>query len=197
MKSWITITPKLEKGLKVTNQVDSSKFRLLVNRVCQSLQTDVHSKVFSAEEKEKLMASLDLNKDDLALFLDAIIMIYTQAACNMVKPSSMDTVLRDNFKITDDKVQIFLNAWMTYGKGIIENFRQESMFPTQVKDIDWCLNLQAASSTIFKDVRPTALLGLRLTGEENTELTVEFYKNELTDLHGHLEKIQAQLDALK
>lgn len=67
----------------------------------------------------------------------------------------------------------------------------------QVKDIDWCLNIQAASSTIKKDVRPMALLQLNLTGEQESKLTVEFDKKELTELYQNLEKIQSQLDALK
>lgn len=67
----------------------------------------------------------------------------------------------------------------------------------QVKDIDWSLNIQAASSTIRKDVRPTSLLQLNLTKEEDSKLTVEFDKKKLVDLYENLEKIQSQLDALK
>ncbi|KZC04166.1 COMM domain-containing protein 10 [Dufourea novaeangliae] len=109
----------------------------------------------------------------------------------------MDSTLNSIYKTDDEKIQIFLNAWVTYGKGIIDNFRQQSMFPVQVKDIDWCLSIQASSSAIKKDVRPVALLQLNLTGEKDSKLTVEFDKKELTDLYQNLEKIQAQLDALK
>ncbi|XP_076751804.1 COMM domain containing 10 protein valette [Xylocopa sonorina] len=197
MASWVTVTPRLEQGLKIANQVDNGKFRLLINRICQSLQSNVNPKVFSEEEEEKLLVSLDLKKDDLVCLLDAITSIYKQAVCNIIKPQLMESTLKDTFKVEDDKVQVFLNAWITYGKSIIDHFRQMSIFPVQVKDIDWCLNIQAASSTIKKDVRPMALVQLNLTGEEESKLTVEFNKKELIDLYQNLEKMQSQLDSFK
>jgi len=122
----------LEQGLNIVARVDNSKFRLLVNRICQSLQSSIDTKAFNEEEKEKLLVSLDLTKDELILLLDAITTIYTQAACNVVKPSVMEAVIKDKFKMDDEKVSIFANAWVTYGKGIVENLRQKSIFPTQV-----------------------------------------------------------------
>lgn len=114
------------------SRVDNSKFRLLVNRICQSLQSSIDTKVFNEEEEEKLLVSLDLTKDELTLLLDTVTSIYMQAACNIVKPSIMEAVMRDNFKIDEEKISIFTNAWVTYGKGIVENLRQKSIFPTQV-----------------------------------------------------------------
>ncbi|XP_053972339.1 COMM domain-containing protein 10 [Hylaeus anthracinus] len=197
MDTWITVTPRLKRGLKIANQIDNSKFRLLINRICQSLQSSIDAKIFSEEEEEKLLVSLDLNKEDLISLLDAIISIYKQATCNIIKSQILENTLKDTLKTNDDKVQIFVNAWVTYGKCIIDNFRQKSIFPVQVKDIDWCLNIQAASSTIKKDVRPMALMQLNLTGEQQSKLTVEFDKKELTELYQNLEKLQSQLDALK
>ncbi|XP_072749902.1 COMM domain-containing protein 10 [Anoplolepis gracilipes] len=197
MAAWINVTSKLEQGLTIVARLDNSKFRLLVNRICQSLQSSIDTKVFSEEEEEKLLVSLDLTKDELILLLDTITSIYKQAACNVVKPSLMETVMKDNFKIDEEKISIFTNAWMTYGKGIVENLRQKSMFPIQVKDINWCLNVQSSSSTISKDARSVALLQLGLTGDKTSTLTVEFDKKQLTDLYYNLEKIQTQLDALE
>ncbi|XP_077261087.1 COMM domain containing 10 protein valette [Temnothorax americanus] len=197
MAAWINITTKLEQGLKIVARVDNSKFRLLVNRICQTLQTGIDTKVFSEEEEEKLLVSLDLTKDELAVLLDTITSIYTQAACNVVKPSVMETVMKDNFKLDEEKISIFTNAWMTYGKGIVENLRQQSIFPTQVKYINWCLNVQSSSSAISKDAQPVALLQLGLTGDKTSTLTTEFDKKQLTELYYNLEKIQSQLDTLQ
>ncbi|XP_020283768.1 COMM domain-containing protein 10 [Pseudomyrmex gracilis] len=197
MTSWISITSKLEQGLKIVTRVDNSKFRLLVNRICQSLQSSNDTKIFNEEEEEKLLVSLDLTKNELTLLLDTVTSIYTQAACNFAKPSVMESVMKDSFKIDEEKISIFINTWMTYGKGIVENFRQKSSFPTQVKDINWCLNVQSSSSAIHKEARPVALLQLDLTGDKTSTLTVEFDKKQLTDIYYNLEKIQSQLDALK
>lgn len=196
MSSWVNVTPRLESGLQLSNKVDNGKFRLLVNRICQTLQADC-TKIFSDEEEEKLQASLDLSKDNLLIFLDALVSIYKQAAGNIVKPSVLEAALKEVFKINDDKIQILSHAWVTYGKGIVANLRQQSVFPVQVTDIDWSLNIQTSSSSVKKDVRPVALLEMSLTGQQNTKLTLEFNKKELTDLYDNLEKIQAQLDALK
>lgn len=122
----------MEQGLTIVSRVDNSKFRLLVNRICQSLQSSIDTRVFNEEEEDKLLVSLDLTKNELALLLDTVTSIYTQAACNMVKLSIMEAVMRDNLKIDEEKISIFTNAWMTYGKGIVENLRQKSIFPTQV-----------------------------------------------------------------
>lgn len=105
---------------------------MLINRICQTLQSSVNSKIFNEEEEEKLLISLDLNKNDLVCLLDTIILIYKQAACNIVKPQLMESTLKNTFKTDDDKYLIFLNAWFTYGKGIIDHFRQMSIFPVQV-----------------------------------------------------------------
>lgn len=123
---------RLEQGLKIVDRIDNSKFRLLVNRICQSGQSGIDTKVFNEEEEEKLLISLDLAKDELILLLDTLTSIYAQAACNVVKPSIMEAVMKDNFKIDEDKISIFTNAWLSYGKGIVENLRQRSIFPTQV-----------------------------------------------------------------
>ncbi|XP_012217321.1 COMM domain-containing protein 10 [Linepithema humile] len=197
MATWISISSKLEQGLKIVSCLDNSKFRLLVNRICHSLQSNIDTKVFNEEEEEKLLVSLDLTKDELILLLDTITSIYTQAACNIIKPSVMEAVMKDNFKIDEEKISIFTSAWVTYRKDIIENLRQKSIFPIQLKDINWHLNVQSSSSTISKDARPTALLQLSLTGDQTSTLTMEFDKKQLTDLYCNLEKIQTQLDALK
>lgn len=107
----------------------------------------MNTKIFNEEEEEKLLVSLDLNKDDLVCLLDAVILIYKQAACNIIKPQLMESSLKDTFKTDDDKVQIFINAWVTYGKGIIEHFRQMSIFPIQV-----CYNDKPLIQTIIRNI---------------------------------------------
>ncbi|KAK2586306.1 hypothetical protein KPH14_010608 [Odynerus spinipes] len=174
MASWITVTPRLQQGLKIASRIDNGKFRLLVNRICQNLQSLTNAKPFSEEEEEKLLVSLELNKEELTLLLDAVTLIYKQAAFHIVKPIALESVLRDTCNLDDDRILIFVNSWLNYGKGIVECLRKKSIFPTQVKDINWCLNIQSSSSTISKDASPMALFQLDFT-----------------------EKIQNQLDALK
>lgn len=144
---------RLEEGLKIVNNVDSSKFRLFVNRICQALQSNIDTKVFNVEEEEKLLVSLNLRRDQLTLLLETVRLIYMQAACNVIEPSTMEATMKDNFKIEEDTISIFTNAWIIYGKGIVDNLKQKSIFPKQVflksvLDID--INNERMCSYIIK-----------------------------------------------
>lgn len=197
MASWITITPRLQQGLEIASRIDTGKFRLLVNRICPNLQSPSNAKPFNEEEEEKLLISLELNKEELNYLLDAVTLIYKQAAFHIVKPAALESVLKDTLNVDNDRTLIFVNAWLNYGKGIVECLRKRSIFPTQVNDINWSLNVQSSSSTISNDASPIALFQLDFIGEKDSKLTIEFDKKSLTDLYMNLEKIQNQLDALK
>ncbi|XP_015126907.1 COMM domain-containing protein 10 [Diachasma alloeum] len=197
MTSWITVTPRLQQGLEVVTQIDNAKFRPLVNRICQSLNSGKTEKAFSQDEEEKLLVSLNVKRDELDLLLDTITLIYSQAAFGVVKPAVMESVMKESFPVSEDKVSIFVNAWITYAKGIIDVLRHKSIFPSEVEDVKWTLNIPAASSAISLEAKPSILLQLDLTGTESKRLTVEMDKSHLTEFYNHLEKIQSQLDALK
>lgn len=78
------------------------------------------------------MISLDLEKDKLSLLLDTITLIYSQAAFSVVKPAIMESIMKESFSITDEKISIFVNAWISHAKKIIDVLRQRSIFPHQV-----------------------------------------------------------------
>lgn len=127
---------RMKQGLKILDQVDNSKLRLLVNRICQSLQSGVNENIFNNEEEEKLLVSLSLEKADLTIFLQLITSIFTQAAFHLVKPATMETTMKDDFSIGDDKVAILSHAWITYAERIVEAFKNKSIFPHQVREMD-------------------------------------------------------------
>ncbi|XP_057319582.1 COMM domain-containing protein 10 [Microplitis mediator] len=192
---WITITPRLKKGLEILAQLDNVKFRQLVNHICQGLYTG-NDKIFSEDEEDKLIMSLNLKKDNLSLLLDTITFIYSQAAFSIIEPAQMESSMNDKFSLSEDKISIFVNAWTTYSKQIIDTLRRKSVFPNRVEDINWSFNIQASSPAHAADNKPVLLLQLNMTGESKP-LTVEMDKSSLSDLYENLEKIQSQLDALK
>lgn len=93
-------------------------------------------KIFTQEEEEKLLASLEVNKATLIVLLDTIELIYLQAAYGVVKPAAMETLMKESFPISEEKVSIFTNAWITHAKGIVECLRHKSIFPVQVRKVD-------------------------------------------------------------
>lgn len=127
-----SIIYSFKEGLKIANRIENGKLRLLVNRICQSLQMGIRDKIFSDEEEEKLMVSLSLEQNEVHNLLRVITLIYTQAAYGIVKPAVMEAFMKDHFEIEEDKITILLQAWITHAKEIVDTFRQKSIFPTQV-----------------------------------------------------------------
>ncbi|KAF7990075.1 hypothetical protein HCN44_009018 [Aphidius gifuensis] len=198
MSSWITITPRLEQGLEIVEKIDSGKFRIFVNKICQSFYSSTTGKIFNTEEEEKLQTSLKIDQDELNLLIDTVTLIYSQAAFNTVKPGVMESFMKSSFSISHDKITIFVNSWMTHAKNIIDNLKKKSIFPTQLEDVNWSLNVQASTSDDPNVSKPVALIQLGLRNADKKErVTVEFDKKSLTELYQGLEKIQQQLDAIK
>ncbi|KAK0088074.1 hypothetical protein PV325_013262 [Microctonus aethiopoides] len=197
MSSWITVTPRLQQGLNVVSQVDNGKFRLLVNHICQGLHSTVNDKIFTVEEEDKLMLSLNMNKETLSLLLDTMTFIYSQAAFGVVKPAMMENVLKESFSIAEEKVSIIVNAWIIHAKRIIDALRQKSIFPRHVEDVNWSLNIQTASKATVLEPKSKVLLQLGMTGTKRDTITVEMDKTGVAELYDNLEKIQSQLDAMK
>lgn len=113
-------------------KIDNGKFRLFVNKICQSLYSSTTGKIFNNEEEKKLQASLKIDQDELNLLIDTVTLIYSQAAYNIVKPAVMESFMKTSFSISHDKITIFVNSWMTHAKNIIDNLKKKSIFPTQV-----------------------------------------------------------------
>lgn len=196
--SWIAVTPSLRQGLEIAQRVDSGKFRLLVDRICQSLRAGSVDGVFDADEREKLLASLDLKRDDLTLLLRTLLSIFRRAAYGIVQPAVMEATVK-SWQLDESKTATFCHAWSLHAKGIVDAFKQKSIFPAQVRDIHWSLNVRSSSSTaaFAKGTRPMSLLQLQLTGEADSSLTVEMDPEDLLRLYDTLENIQRRLDDLK
>ncbi|XP_014209540.1 COMM domain-containing protein 10-like [Copidosoma floridanum] len=190
---WISIDERMKRGLRVLDQVENSKLRLLVNRICQSLKSGASENIFNVEEEEKLLVSLSLEKVDLDILLQVLTSILTEAAFHSVKSTIMENTMKNDFSIGDDKVAILSHCWITHGEEIMDSFRQKSIFPCQMTDVSWRVDVKAASTAMAKEAKPVAKIQLNLEGSEKSRLTVEMDRTELSDLYNKLNDIQAQL----
>ncbi|XP_066994421.2 COMM domain-containing protein 10 [Anabrus simplex] len=203
MSAWITLTPSLQKAVEIINGLDPAKFRLLLSRITQTMQSGSgNEKPFTTEEEEKLQTSLELDKRELKLLLDSTTFIIEQAAYHMTKPAVFHRHLQDSLKLNEEKVETFVNIWTSSAKGIVDQLRKRSVFPAQLDDIRWSLNLQAASDRRIKQKIPKAVFqfGIKVNdgGKNNREkVTVDFNHEELYEFYKKLETIQAQLDSLR
>ncbi|GFG31055.1 hypothetical protein Cfor_11439 [Coptotermes formosanus] len=189
----------LKRAVDIINNLDASKFPLLLSRITQAMQTAVpNEKAFSSEEEEKLQVSLGLEKSDVNLLLESTTFIIEQAAYYMTKPSVLQRHLSDTLKLNEDKCDAFVNVWISSAKGIVEHLRKRSLFPAQLEDVRWSLNLQTASDAQTKQVIPKAVFQFGLKTDENIcdNVTIGFTHKELYEFYKHLETIQSQLDEL-
>jgi hypothetical protein len=189
----------LKRAVDIINNLEASKFPLLLSRITQAMHTAVpNEKAFSSEEEEKLQVSLGLEKSDVKLLLESTTFIIEQAAYYMTKPSVLQRHLSDTLKLNEDKCDAFVNVWINSAKGIVEHLRKRSLFPAQLEDVRWSLNLQTASDAQAKQVIPKAVFQFGLKTDENTcdNVTIGFTHKELYEFYKHLETIQSQLDEL-
>ena len=69
----------LKRAVDIINNLEASKFPLLLSRITQAMQTAVpNEKAFSSEEEEKLQVSLGLEKSDVKLLLQSTTFIIEQ-----------------------------------------------------------------------------------------------------------------------
>ncbi|XP_011494141.1 PREDICTED: COMM domain-containing protein 1-like [Ceratosolen solmsi marchali] len=195
--SWLSIDERMKRGFEILDKIENSKLRLLVNRICQSLQSGVSKNIFNTEEEEKLLVSLNLEKVDLTILLQTITSVYSQASFHLVKSAALENTMKEHCSIGKDKVAILEHAWITHSEGIVNAFKRQSIFPTQVTDISWSVDVKAASTATAKEAKPIAKLQLNLGGLENSRVTVEMNKTDLWNLFHKLDDIQSQLESLK
>ncbi|KAJ9578575.1 hypothetical protein L9F63_005203 [Diploptera punctata] len=202
MANWIHVTPRLQKAVKIMNDLDTSKFPLLLSRITQAMQVGKTSeKAFTNEEEEKLQVSLGLEKQDLKLLMESATFIIEQAAYYLTKPAVLKHHLLDLLKLHEDKADAFTNIWTSSAKGIIEHLRQKSLFPKQLEDVSWSLNLHTATEAQTKRVIPKAVFQFGVKSDEcmqdkSENVTIEFNHEELYEFYKCFEKIQCQLDEL-
>ncbi|XP_023318246.1 COMM domain-containing protein 10-like [Trichogramma pretiosum] len=197
MTSWIKMDERLKLGLKVLEQIENSKLRLLINRICQALKNGDDKNIFSKEEEEKLTVSLNLEKSDLLILLQSLVSIYSQAAFHMMKSNDIENSMKEFFSLNDDKIAILTHAWITHCDTITDAFKKKSIFPCQIKDVSWTVDVQTSSTALAKDATPVAKIQLITNKQDTSKITVEMNKTQLLDLHKNLNDIHLKLESLR
>ncbi|XP_031564733.1 COMM domain-containing protein 10-like isoform X2 [Actinia tenebrosa] len=160
-------TARLKKAVSLINDLDASRFPLLLNRIIQKLHLK-DERAFSDEEENKLQSGLSLDVDDLHIVLETSAFILEQAAYHNAKPAVLQQQLQ-NIGLNDDKLEA----------------------------MNWRLNLQMAQASKAKLKLPNALFEFHLSsGEEKEKIHIEFSHEELYAFYNQLETIQSQLDSL-
>ncbi|XP_071793859.1 COMM domain-containing protein 10-like [Asterias amurensis] len=197
MALMFTKTASIKKAVELINNIDAAKFPRLLSRILQKLHLrDEHS--FSEEEQEKLQVALGLEGNDLQLVLETTAFILEQAAYHIAKPTVLAQQLQ-TLGLEEDKVSVFVKAWTSSGKGVVENLRQRTLAPNQLEGVNWRLNLQMGQASQTKMKIPNAMFEMVVAGsdpDQKEKIRMEFSHDELFEFYNKLEAIQGQLDSM-
>ncbi|XP_048735076.1 COMM domain-containing protein 10-like isoform X2 [Ostrea edulis] len=193
----LTATPAIKRAVVHINELDISKFPLLLTRILSKLHLK-DERTFSEEEEEKLQSSLSLSDSDLELVIHTLEFILHQAAYHTAKPGVLGQQLQQ-LEIEDNKVKVIIDAWKNTAADVISKLRQRTIMPKHLEEVNWRLNLQMAQSSKTKMKLPNAMfeLAVRDDDSENKEkIRFEMTHDELYTFYNQLETIQKQLDNL-
>jgi hypothetical protein len=186
-------TEQIKKAVELINSIENEKIPLLLQRIALKAHSTKEAS-FKQEEIEKLEKSLNLSNKDILLVIDILEFIFLQAAYELIKPAQLESQL-SKLNFTEEKLNSICSVWRENGKEIIENIRQiKTISFNRLTNIKWRLNLQLASDLKTKQKLPNAIFEFNLS--DNSNVQVEFSKDELYDFFSKLEVIQKQIDAL-
>ncbi|XP_061172957.1 COMM domain-containing protein 10-like [Saccostrea echinata] len=193
----LAATPAIKRAVVHINELDISKFPLLLTRILSKLHLK-DERTFSEEEEEKLQSSLSLSDTDLELVIHTLEFILHQAAYHTAKPGILGQQLQQ-LELEEEKVKVIVDAWKNTAADVVSKLRQRSITPKRLEEINWRLNLQMAQSSKAKMKLPNAMFELGISDEnsENKEkIHFEMTHDELYSFYSQLETIQKQLDGL-
>ncbi|XP_033107501.1 COMM domain-containing protein 10-like [Anneissia japonica] len=196
MALMFTETQSIKRAVALINDIDASKFPRLLSRILQKLHLK-DEKPFTEEEEEMLEGALDLQPANLQLVLQTTAFILQQAAYHLAKPAVLSQQLR-NIGLEDDKISVFVKAWTSGGKNVVDKLRQRTLPPNQLSEVKWRLNLEMSEARQAKMKLPNAIfeLGISKDNGANDRVRIEFNHQQLYEFYNQLEMIQGQLDSL-
>ncbi|KAF6209275.1 hypothetical protein GE061_015020 [Apolygus lucorum] len=198
-RKYVSLPPNFQSGLDVINNVDSDKFRLFLNRIAQDIQMNPDSNnPFNEEQEEKLLASLDLDKNQLSVLTQSAIFILRQAIYNITSVDNFKNELSQNLKLTDEKVVAFMYVWSKNAKGLIKSSKEKSIFSRKLEDVSWLVDIGVASDEKKQMFGTHSILQLNVAGRDGhqSNIILDLDEPALIKLFEAVENIQESLDAL-
>lgn len=112
-----------------------------------------------------------------------------------MKPTKLQTELKEIFKLNENKIEIFMKTWISSTKPILDNLEDNDGISKELKDISWKLKVQLSSTALKKE--KTVLGQVQLKTTEQDPIKLEMNHEEVLDFFNQLENIQTELDLLK
>jgi hypothetical protein len=192
-KDFIVETEQIKRAIELINAIEDDKFPLLLQRIALKIHS-VQEASFKPDEIDRLEKSLNLSNESVLQVIEILEYIFLQAAFELIKPAALQSQLL-KIRLGEEKSNTIVGLWQENAKDIIERIRQTKTISfRRLVNIKWRLNLQLASDVKTKQKLPNALFEFNLSDESNVQ--VEFSKEQLYEFFAKLEIIQKQIDAL-
>lgn len=144
---------------------------------------------------EELEKSIGLPNEQFALLAKTISYILKRSLIFIMKPTKLQTELKDVLKLNENKIEIFMKTWISSTKPILDNLEFNDGISNELEDISWKLKVQLSSSALKKE--KTVLGQVQLNTTEKEPINLEMNHEEVLDFFNQLENIQTELDLLK
>ncbi len=197
----IQIASNYKGTVKLLSQQDSRKFSGLSSRILDELPVDDPSALFSLEERQKLLSAMSLSSGtELSQMLSLLLDIWRQVAFHIIKPAVLQKELMESLGFPDDIAKNSAELWSMKAKDVVSRLKNHSTAPNQLKDVNWTLNVDVASSHRSRINEPKAVLELLVNdgekGGNEERISLEMDHEQLYGMYEKLERIQGQLDSL-
>lgn len=144
---------------------------------------------------EELEKSIGLPNEQFALLAKTISYILKRSLIFVMKPTKLQTELKEILKLNENKIEIFMKTWISSTKPILDNLEGSDGVSKELENISWKLKVQLSSSAMKKE--KTVLGQVQLKTTEQDPINLEMNHEEVLDFFNQLENIQTELDLLK
>lgn len=147
------------------------------------------------ERIDTIKISCGLQSQQFSFVTKTLQFIVKRSSNFIMKPTKLQSDLRDKIGLSEPKTEIFLNFWIGETKPILDNLDVPGSVSTRkLENISWNLRAQLSSGGQQKEKSALGHVQLQTTGSETINLNVNH--DELLQMYYQLENIQGELDLL-
>lgn len=191
----LNIVLSILDGITLANNLEPDQFVKILEAAQQNISKDKKPDDENDINLEELEKSIGLPNEQFALLAKTISYILKRSLIFIMKPTKLQTELKEIFKLNENKIEIFMKTWISSTKPILDNLEDDDGITKELEDISWKLKVQLSSSALKKE--KTVLGQVVLNTTEKVPINLEMNHEEVLDFFNQLENIQTELDLLK
>lgn len=183
------------EGIKIINQLNDDVFHTVINYVHKNMSPDNDGD--DDQGLEELENLVKVERQDFLLLIKTLSYILKRASTFVMKPTKLQSELKEKLRLNDAKVQAIMKIWMKNTKPLLDNMQEAGADGSnnELQSVSWKLKVQLSSRAQQKE--KTALGQLQLMTSCGGPINLEMNHAELSNIYNQLELIQNELDALR